>query len=167
MSTVQGDLALLRDPVAEQLLNSQTIMRLAYNWLDGAPRVVPHWFYWNGTEIVLGSPSESPKVRALQHNPSVALTIDTVEFPIRVLMVRGSARVEIVESPPPEFAETSKRYFGPEQGAAWVQQAAGLTGDWARVWIRPTWVGILDYETRFPSALMRGMARAAAAAQPA
>ena len=61
MSTVQGDLALLRDPVAEQLLNGQTVMRLAYCWFDGTPRVVPHWFHWNGTEVVLGSPSDSPQ----------------------------------------------------------------------------------------------------------
>ena len=45
MSTPQGDLALLEDPIAQNLLNGQTVMRLAYTWTDGTPRVVPHWFH--------------------------------------------------------------------------------------------------------------------------
>ncbi|MDP9352550.1 MAG: hypothetical protein M3P51_13570 [Chloroflexota bacterium] len=34
----------------------------------------------------------------------------------------------------------------------------------ARVFARPKWVGILDFETRFPSALERAMERAQAQA---
>jgi pyridoxamine 5'-phosphate oxidase-like protein len=162
MMMKQGDLSLLNDPVAARLLERQTIMRLSYCWLDGSPRVVPHWFLWNGREVMLASPADSPKVRALQYNPAVALTIDTVEFPPQVLMLRGVSRQEIVDGPPREFAETAERYFGPEAGKAWVNQARALTGAWARISITPTWVGVLDYETRFPSALMRGMARAGA-----
>jgi hypothetical protein len=157
MPTAQGALALLDDPVAQRLLNEQTIMRLSYCWHDGTPRVVPHWFHWNGHEIVLSSQADAPKVRALQNNSAVALTIDTVNFPPRVLLVRGTARVELVDGPPAEFAETSRRYFGDEQGAAWVERAGLLTREWARISITPTWVGILDYETRFPSGLERGM----------
>lgn len=160
MPSRQGDLSLLDSPVAQHLLNDQTIMRLSYCWTDGTPRVVPHWFHWNGHAIVLASQADAPKVRALQNNPVVALSIDTVDFPPRVLMVRGTARVEIVEGPPAEFAETSRRYFGKRQGAAWVERAGSLTREWARICITPTWVGMLDYETRFPSALERGLERA-------
>ena len=53
----QGDLNLLQHPVAEQLLRSKHPARLAYTWRDGSPRVVPMWFHWNGTEIVLGTPA--------------------------------------------------------------------------------------------------------------
>jgi Pyridoxamine 5'-phosphate oxidase len=161
MPSAQGDLSLLEHPVAQRLLNEQTIMRLSYCWHDGTPRVVPHWFHWDDKEVVLASQADAPKVRALQANPAVAITIDTVDFPPRVLMVRGTARVDIVDGPPMEFAETSRRYFGTEQGAAWVERAGSLTREWARISITPTWVGILDYETRFPGALERGMERAA------
>jgi hypothetical protein len=153
----QGDLSLLEDPISQQLLNDQTIMRFAYSWVDGTPRVVPHWFHWDGQHIVLASPAESPKVRALQNNGTVALTIDTTEFPPRVVLIRGTAEVSVVDGPPDEFAQTSRRYFGAEQGVAWVQQARALTADWARISVTPTWVSVLDYETRYPSALMRGM----------
>ena len=55
MTIPQGDLALLHEPVAQQLLTQQTVLRLAYTWTDGSPRVVPHWFVWNGREIVLST----------------------------------------------------------------------------------------------------------------
>ena len=56
MTTQQGSLDLLNDPVAQQLLQSTIPARLAYTWTDGTPRVVPIWFHWNGSEVVLGSP---------------------------------------------------------------------------------------------------------------
>jgi Pyridoxamine 5'-phosphate oxidase len=162
MPTQQGDLALLQDPVAQKLLQEQTILRLAYTWPDGTPRLVPHWFIWNGTEVVLGTQLDAPKVKALQQHPEVALTIDTIEFPPKVLLIRGTARVEIVDGVVPEFAESSRRYFGPEQGEAWVKQVGSLSPQMARIAITPHWVGILDYEQRFPSALERAMERAQA-----
>ena len=60
MPTKQGDLALLNDPVARELLRGRTPARLAYSWTDGSPRVVPIAFYWNGEELVLGTWPHSP-----------------------------------------------------------------------------------------------------------
>ncbi len=89
MTTGQGDLALLDDPVAQELLHSTNLARLAYVWRDGTPRVVPIWFHWDGEEIVLGSPPNAPKVGVLPDNSKVALTIDRDEFPYHALLVRG------------------------------------------------------------------------------
>jgi nitroimidazol reductase NimA-like FMN-containing flavoprotein (pyridoxamine 5'-phosphate oxidase superfamily) len=65
MTTEQGDLSLLDDPVAQELLHSTNLARLAYVWRDGTPRVVPIWFHWDGQMIVLGSPPNAPKVNVL------------------------------------------------------------------------------------------------------
>jgi len=46
----------LNDEVAQELLHSQELAKLAYNWTDGTPRVVPIWFHWDGQEIVMGTP---------------------------------------------------------------------------------------------------------------
>ena len=43
------------------------------------------------------------------------------------------------------------RYFGPEQGPAWVATLRGKP--MACIAITPQWAGILDFQTRFPSAL--------------
>ena len=66
----------LNDPVAQTLLRSAVPARLAYVWHDGTPRVVPIWFHWDGTEVVLGTPPDAPKVAAIRARPVVSLTID-------------------------------------------------------------------------------------------
>ena len=70
---------------------------------------------------------------------------------VRVLLVRGQASVELLDDVSPEYERAATRYFGPEQGPAWVNTLRGKP--MARIAVRPQWVGILDFETRFPSAL--------------
>jgi Pyridoxamine 5'-phosphate oxidase len=151
MAGHQGDLALLNDPIAQALLQSTIPARLAYSWTDGTPRVVPIWFHWTGEEFVLGSPPGAPKLKALATNSAAALTIDENAWPPKVLLVRGSASVQLLDDVSPEYAAAATRYFGEEQGQAWIAQLRGQP--MARVAIRPSWVGILDFQTRFPSAL--------------
>ena len=93
MPVTQGDLSLLQHPAAQELLQSKIPARLAYVWTDGTPRVVPIWFHWNGSELVMGTPPKAPKLKALAKNPKVALTIDGDVFPHKVLLIRGSARL--------------------------------------------------------------------------
>jgi hypothetical protein len=147
----QGSLELLNDPVAKALLGSVNPARLSYTWMDGTPRVVPIWFHWTGEQFVVTSPPKAPKLRALAVDPRVALTIDDNAWPYKVLLVRGRADVEMLDDLSPEYELAATRYFGPEQGPAWVSTLRGQPT--ARIAITPGWVGILDFETRFPSAL--------------
>ena len=153
MPVKQGDLSLLQHPSSKQLLESKIPARLAYVWTDGTPRVIPMWFHWNGTEIVLGTPPKAPKLKALARNLKVSLTIDDNTFPHKVLLVRGTARMETVEGIVPEYAVAAERYFGREQGQAWVAQLRTMISTMVRISIKPEWVGLLDFQTRFPSAL--------------
>ena len=157
MATDQGSFALLDDPVAQELLQSTSPARLAYVWSDGTPRVVPIWFHWNGKEIVLGTPMKAPKVQALSRNSKVALSIDSNVWPYKVLQIRGTARVETVAGVVPEYALAAERYFGPDQGQAWVKQVGGMFSQMARIVIKPEWVAVLDFEKRFPSAIEAAM----------
>jgi hypothetical protein len=154
MPSSQGSLDLLQDPVAQELLRSNIPARLAYVWPDGSPRVVPVWYHFNGREFVVGTPPKAPKLKALANNPKVALTIDDNTFPHKVLMVRGSAALETVEGVVPEYALAATRYFGEVEGRKWVEQVSGMLTHMVRIVIRPEWVGILDFQTRFPSALV-------------
>jgi hypothetical protein len=159
MATQQGSTELLNDPVAQRLLQSTIPARFAYNWTDGTPRVVPHGFHWNGTEIVLGTSTDAPKMKALKDGDHVALTIDSDAMPYKVLMIRGTVRLDEVEGIAPEYAAMTFRVFGEEGGRAWLEQLKPLWPRMARVFITPTWAGILDFEGRFPSALERAMER--------
>jgi general stress protein 26 len=153
MRVQQGSLDLLQHPTAKELLQSKIPARLAYIGIDGAPRVIPIWFHWNGREVIMGTPPNTPKVKALRKNPKVAITIDDNQFPHRVLMVRGMARLEDIKGVVPEYALAAERYFGREQGQAWINQMRARGLDAVRVTITPEWVGLLDFQTRFPRAL--------------
>jgi hypothetical protein len=159
MSVSQGNPELLADPVAQQLLHSTIPARLAYTWTDGTPRVVPIGFHWNGAAIVLGTFPDAPKMQALRDGAKVALTIDSDTMPHKVLLVRGTVRLDTVEGIAPEYAAMTTRVFGEEAGQAWLDTLRPICPEMARIFIRPEWVGILDFETRFPSALQRAMAQ--------
>ena len=149
----QGDLSLLQHPASQELLQSKIPARLAYVWTDNTPRVVPIWFHWNGREIVMATPPKAPKLKALAKNPKVSLTIDNNEFPHKVLLIRGSVRIEPVDGIVPEYEMAAARYFGPTQGQAWVNQLRGMISSMVRLTVTPEWVGLLDFQQRCRSAL--------------
>jgi hypothetical protein len=156
----QGDLALLDDPVAKELLSSQIPARLAYNATDGTPRVVPVWFFWNGKTMVVAGPPKVPKMSALHDGDKVAITIDSEKFPCHVLSVRGTVNVSVVDGAPPEYASASRRYLGDEAGDGWTAQMGTMFPKFGRIEITPEWVGIIDFERRFPSEIAKAMAGA-------
>lgn len=143
----------LNDPLAQELLNSAIPARLAYTGRDGFPRAIPIGFYWNGTQFFVCTAPNAPKVRALAANPKVALTIDTDTFPPHVLLVRGTASIEVVDGIPPEYLEASKKGIEAEQWQAFEAQARALYKQMARITIAPEWAKLLDFETRIPSFL--------------
>jgi hypothetical protein len=142
--------ALMNDPVAQELVHAPIHARLAYNALDGSPRVIPMGYYWNGEVFVMASPTNSAKVKALEVNPAVAITIDTSTFPPRVLLVHGVAALEIVDGVPDEFAEASRRFVGEAGMPEWEAGVHALYKQMAIIRITPTWVRINDFETRLP-----------------
>ena len=147
-----GDASLLNDPVAQRLLESRIPARLAYAWTDGSPRVVPIWFHWDGDAIVMGTPGNAPKAEVLRDSDRVAVAIDANEFPYHSLVVRGPAHVTRHVGVIAEYAEAATRYFGAEQGKAWVAQFPEDL-PMVRIAVRPEHVTVLDFETRFPSAI--------------
>ena len=157
MTTKQGDLALLNDPVAQQLLQGPMPAHLAYTWHDGSARLVPMGFHWTGSEIVLGTSTVAPKYKVIDKQ-KVAITIDTNTFPWQVLYVRGTAHVTISDGIPPEYKLGTKRLLGEEASEGFLKQVAPMKLTWARIAITPEWVGILDFQTRFPHQMEIGMA---------
>jgi hypothetical protein len=153
LAVKQGDLSLLQHPAAQELLHSKIPARLAYISTDGTPRVIPIWFHWNGREIVMATPPKAPKLKALAKNPRVSLTIDDNTFPHKVLLIRGSARLEPVEGIVPEYEAAAARYFDADLAKGWLGQLRTLISSMVRITITPDWVGLLDFQTRFPSAL--------------
>jgi hypothetical protein len=161
MPTKQGDLSLLNDPIAQMLLNGPYPAHLSYVWTDGSPRVIPIGFTWTGTELVTGTPHNAPKIKALKDGDRVAVTIDTYTPPFRVLYIRGIARISPYDGIVPEWAMAGERIIGKEGGQAFVNLIDGMLKagvvKFFRLAVQPTWVGILDFEKRFPSGVEKGL----------
>ena len=98
------------------------------------------------------TPGRAPKLRALRDGDAVAVTIDSDDFPYKGLSIRGDVRLEPVSGVAAEYSAAVCRYFGAEGGAAWIAQLPAGMKMW-RIRVRPQEVRILDFETRFPSAL--------------
>ena len=160
-SIPQGDLRLLDTDTAKRLLASTIPARLAYVATDGTPRVVPTWFEWNGEEIVMATYLAGPaagirhpaaRVAALRANPIVALIIDTETSPPTSLTIRGRVEIDEIDGLAPEYVSAAHRYLGEAAGAmlAGMDQPGTVQ---ARIAVRPTWVGLLDFARRLPSPL--------------
>ncbi len=141
----------LSDPLAIELMQSSIPARLAYMDPDGFPRAIPIGFHWDGARFVLCTVPHAPKVPALAANPKVALTIDTNAFPPHVLLVRGTAAIDIVDGVPPEYLQASRKAVGPGQWEQFEAQVRAMYKRIARITITPLWAKLLDFETRFPT----------------
>jgi hypothetical protein len=160
MTIEQGDPRLLESDLAQRLLGSTIPARYAYTALDGSPRLVASWFTWTGEELVLPTFIAAPHVshatyrlRALRANPEVAVSIDTESFPPEVLSIRGRAEIDEIDGVAPEYAEAARRFLGREQAAEYLSEIDQPGTRMARIAVRPTWVGLMDFQTRMPSAL--------------
>ena len=97
--------------------------------------------------------AEGAQTQGAQNESKVALTVDDNTFPHKVLMVRGTAALKEVTRIVPEYELAAHRYFGDVQGAEWIQQARQTVKSMVRISVRPEWVGVLDFQSRFPSTL--------------
>jgi hypothetical protein len=154
MQLPQGDVRLLHTLAAQEMLQSNEPARVAYLGADGLPRLVTMQFHWTGEELVVTSVASLPKVRALRERPEVAITIDTFAIaegtPMRVLSIRGEASVSEAEGVVPEAYLANCRYIGKEAADGWAQWISQQGTKVARIAVRPSWVSLLDYQTRFP-----------------
>jgi hypothetical protein len=144
----------LNRPLSQELL-ARDLTRLAYVARDGTPRNVPIGFTWNGTEIVICTTKNAPKLPALRTSPMVALTIDTEVHPPKILLIRGRAELDYTDGIPDEYLQANGTYtMTPEQQVEWEAEVRSLYHDgMVRIVVTPTWAKLIDFETTLPSAV--------------
>jgi Pyridoxamine 5'-phosphate oxidase len=137
----------------EEILRTATLARLAYVGVDGTPRVIPIGFLWTGQAVVLATHPTAPKFAALRARPRVALTIDTPS-PARSLLLRGEAKIEVVDGPVPEYLEAAAKSMQGEELAAFEEACRETYDRMARISIVPDWARYFDFGAgRFPGFL--------------
>jgi nitroimidazol reductase NimA-like FMN-containing flavoprotein (pyridoxamine 5'-phosphate oxidase superfamily) len=121
---------------------------------DGTPRNVPIVFTWNGSEIVMCTSKNAPKLQALSENPMVALTIDTEAHPPKILLIRGLAELASSMASRTYLQATSTYEMTPEQRVEWEAEVRSLYDDgMVRIVVTPSWAKLIDFETTLPSAV--------------
>ncbi|GAA2151543.1 pyridoxamine 5'-phosphate oxidase family protein [Actinomadura napierensis] len=154
MTTPNETTEILNRPLSQEML-ARDIARLAYVAEDGTPRNVPIGFSWNGTEIVMCTARNAPKLAHLTRNPAVALTIDTEVHPPKILLIRGLAELDVTDGIPDEYLEMNTTYqMTPEQRVEWEAGVRSLYHEgMVRIVVTPTWAKLIDFETTLPSAV--------------
>jgi hypothetical protein len=158
MSIPQGDLALLQTDTAQRLLASTELARLAWVARDGTPRVTPMMWMWEDGELVMATFGGAAKIADLQANPAAAVTIDTAAQPPEVLLLRGEVTLTEVAGISEAYRQIHVRYSGEEAAAQTIAAVDRPGVSQARLALRPSWVGVLDFQTRLPGALARVVA---------
>ena len=144
---------ILAQPYALQLLNGPEPARMAYEGLDGDPRVIPIGFWTENERILMATVPKAAKVSALRVHPKVALTIDQGAFPPKALLIRGTAEVELVEGIPDGYLRAGRKVMTEEQYPQWVAGVQSVYDEMVVITITPTWVKLLDFETTIPKAV--------------
>jgi nitroimidazol reductase NimA-like FMN-containing flavoprotein (pyridoxamine 5'-phosphate oxidase superfamily) len=91
-----------------RFLERPLIARLATSDRD-RPRVLPMWFWWDGSGVWMETSPTFANYRVLRRNPQAALTIDEAlsGLAMRAVVMRG--RVEIIEEPHHEVMAIVRR----------------------------------------------------------
>lgn len=141
----------LGKPISQDMLK-RDIVRLAYVAKDGTPRVVPIAFTWNGSEVVMCTTTNAPKLVSLRRNPAVALTIDTEVHPPKILLIRGEAVLDEVDGIPDEYLQMNGSYeMTPEQRVEWEAGVRSLYESMVRIVVKPTWAKLIDFDETLPT----------------
>lgn len=152
--TAPSDVTDILSKSMSQELLERDLARLSYVAKDGTPRVVPIAFTWNGSEIVMCTSTNAPKLSSLRHNPAVALTIDTEVHPPLILLIRGEAVLDEVAGIPEEYLQMNGSYeMSPEQRVVWEAEVRSLYQSMVRIIVTPTWAKLIDFEETLPTAV--------------
>ena len=145
-----GSLALLNDPLSQELLNSPLMAHLAYVAPDGSPRIMPIWFSWEYGEIVFCSVIVALKLKSLKDGSKVSVDIDRPAWPYPRLLIRGTVSTTEYAGIVPGYRDTAIRYIGEQYGNMFIGAMEGMHMHMMRIAVKPTWVGLYDFESRMP-----------------
>ena len=99
----------------KDLLESTALAHVATIGPNGGPHVNPVWFGWDGDLISFSQTKSRQKLRNLQKDNRISLSIVDPVNPYRYLEVRGKA-IEVIEDPDKAFIDSmAQKYLGQEK----------------------------------------------------
>ncbi len=122
-------MARLNKEEREKFLTQPRLAHLVTLRPAGTPHVAPVWFLWEGEQGDKGrawvmADGNAVKVRNIQSNPSVALSIATPERPLSYVVLEGQAEVTS-EDLERVVERMCVLYDGPDKGAEFAKELLG------------------------------------------
>ena len=77
----------------EAFIHEPQIGDLATIRRDGSPHVAPLWYHYDGANIYFMAGKSSVKVRNIRRDPRVMVSIHSVGFPLRYVLIKGTAEI--------------------------------------------------------------------------
>jgi PPOX class probable F420-dependent enzyme len=127
---------------AAERLRDELIAWLVTVRRDGQPQASPVWFLWQDPDVLLYSQPRTGKLRALRHNPRVALHLEGNGRGGDIVILEGTAGVDPSAAPADATPEYLAKYeeairrngWTPASFAADYSVAVRVRAERARAW---------------------------------
>ncbi len=97
---------------ALQLLRAASTCYLATTMPDGSPQITQVWVDTDGERVVINTVAGFPKLRNIERDPRVALTLADPATPSQYLQIRGDVVETTTEGAREHIDELSQKYLG-------------------------------------------------------
>ena len=125
-----------RDHIAERL-RADPILWLGTVRPDGRPHLVPVWFSWDGTSVLIFSQPNTQKTRNLRANPNVFLAVDDTRGGDDVALIEGTAELLAEPTSAGNYPAYFAKYATPIAQFDWT--AEGMAADYSQpIRVTPT-----------------------------
>jgi PPOX class probable F420-dependent enzyme len=98
------------DPELERRLREDKIAWLTTVGSDGTPEPVPVWFLWQDRRLLVYSQPDARKIRNIARNPRVSIHLNSDLWGNRVVVIRGTASVDLHATPAHEVPAYLEKY---------------------------------------------------------
>ena len=120
----------------ESFLNETHMADLATLKRDGSPHVAPQWYHYDGKDLYFIAGKTSIKVRNIERDPRVMVSIAAPGFPLRYVLIEGTAEVADADREKTTRA-IHTRYRGAEAAEQTVRDSMS-SYDLAVITVHPT-----------------------------
>jgi PPOX class probable F420-dependent enzyme len=102
-------------PAYRDLFDKKSFAHIATIGPDGFPQVTPVWVDYDGTHIRFNTARGRVKMRNLQNDPRVALSVQDPDNPYRYLQVRGRVTETTEKGADEHIDALAKKYLGQDR----------------------------------------------------
>ena len=94
---------------------------------DGRPHLVPIWFYWTGKELIANAEPGSQKIKNMQANPFLSLSLDDTHGGKEPIVLEGRASIGSIADDDAAMSLFYEKYRETMTQMKWPEEEARKT----------------------------------------